>query len=98
MEGFGYDAKATVNIRLDKRRPLKTGKYPVKVELYFMGQKKRYEAKISISETEWEKMSAPKLKDEELKEKRIYIKNIEKLALDIIREQTTSKRRSTKTH
>ena len=86
MEGFRYDTKATVNIRLDKRRPLKSGKFPVKVEVYFMGQKKRYEAKISLSETEWEKMSAPKLKDEELKEKRIYIKNIEKKALDIVKD------------
>jgi len=86
MEGLMYDTKATVNIRLDKRRPLKTGKYPVKVEVYFMGQKKRYEARISLTETEWEKMSAPKLKDEELKEKRIYIKGIEKKALDIVKD------------
>ncbi len=86
MEGFKYDTKASVNIRLDKRRLLKTGKYPVKVEVYFMGQKKRYEAKISLTETEWEKMSAPKLKDEELKEKRVYIKNLEKKALDIVKD------------
>jgi site-specific recombinase XerD len=51
-----------------------------------MGQKRRYEAKISLTETEWEKMSAPKLKDKELKEKRVYIKGIEKKALDIVKD------------
>jgi integrase len=79
-----YDLTATVAMRLDTRRPLKTGRFPSKIDVYYQGRKKRYDTKISFSEEEWDKIASPKLKDETLKAKRTEIKAIEATANEIV--------------
>jgi site-specific recombinase XerD len=60
--------KPTANILLDTRRPLKSGKYPIKLTIYYLGQKVRYKLPIELSENEWEKINTSRLRDEALKE------------------------------
>jgi len=61
------EATISANIRLDKRRKRANGTYPVKLEVYFKGIKKRYDLKTYFSLEDWEKMNSPKLKDSDLK-------------------------------
>ena len=60
--------KPTATIFLDTRRALKTGKYPVKLTVYYLGLKKRYKLPIGLTEAEWEKINTSRLRDESLKE------------------------------
>lgn len=59
--------KPTANIFLDTRRPLKSGKYPTKLTVYYQGQKVRYKLPIKLSEVDWEKINSSRLRDESLK-------------------------------
>ncbi len=60
--------KPTANILLDTRRVLKSGKYPAKLTVYYLGEKKRYKLPIELSEGDWEKINSKRLRDEALKE------------------------------
>ncbi len=60
--------KPTANIFLDTRRSLKSGKYPIKLTVYYQGQKVRYNLPINLSEAEWKKIKSSRLRDESLKE------------------------------
>ncbi|MBN1186485.1 MAG: site-specific integrase [Bacteroidales bacterium] len=64
----------TANLFLDTRTKLKkTGKHPVKLTVYFTGEKKRYGLPYSFTEDEWKKLNAPKLRDNTLKESKIKL-------------------------
>jgi integrase len=60
--------KPTATLFLDTRRALRTGKYPVKLTIYYLGLKKRYKLPIGLTEDDWEKINTPRLRDESLKE------------------------------
>jgi len=60
--------KATVNLFLDTRRLKANNRYPVKITVYFLEDKRRYKTGYDLSKEEWEKMNGPKLKDNLLKE------------------------------
>jgi hypothetical protein len=75
----------TVNFLYDTRRELKNGECPVKLVVYYDGQKKRYDTKISLNREEWEKMNAPKLRDTTLKEKKAGLDTLKIKAADIIK-------------
>jgi hypothetical protein len=84
MEYMSFKAP-TVNFLYDTRRSLKDGKCPVKLVIYYDGQKKRYDTKISLTGEEWEKMNAPKLRDVALKEKKAGLGTLKVKAADIIK-------------
>ena len=84
MEYISFKAP-TVNFLFDTRRILKDGTCPVKLVIYFDRQKKRYDTKISLSEEEWEKINAPKLRDITLKEKKSGLEALKMKAMDILK-------------
>jgi integrase len=59
--------KPTVTLYFDNRNDKKKNIFPVKITIYFQGQKKRYNTNISITNDEWAKMSSDKLRDDQLK-------------------------------
>lgn len=59
--------KATASLFLDKRKEKKDGTYPIKLTIYRNPEKKRYSINLYISEADWDKIHAPRLKDEQLK-------------------------------
>ena len=75
----------TVNFLHDTRRTLKNGTCPVKLVIYYNGQKKRYDTQISLTEEEWEKMNAPKLRDATLKEKKTGLESLNIKAINNIK-------------
>jgi len=64
---------ATVNLFLDTRRLKANDKYPVKITVYFLEDKRRYKTGYDLSKEEWGKINAPKLKDNTLKEIRLRL-------------------------
>jgi len=61
-------------------RVLKDGFYPISLIIYFNGVKKRYRTGIVVIRDNWMKMNSPKLRDDDLKEKRSEIQNFLKKA------------------
>lgn len=61
-------SKPTANILLDKRRVLKSGKYPAKLTVYYLGNKKMYKLPIQLTEDDWKKINSQRLRDDTLKE------------------------------
>src|SRR6266498_3806387 len=76
--------KATVNLFFDTRNIKANGKYPVKLTVYFDGDKKRYKTNIDVTQDEWRKLKSPKLKDSKLKETKLTLQAIENRASKII--------------
>lgn len=58
----------TVNLFFDTRTQKKTGLYPVKLTIYFNGDKKRYHTNIDLTPTQWDKINGQNLRDESLKD------------------------------
>ena len=81
MEYISFRAP-TVTFLFDTRRILKDDTCPVKLVIYFDKQKKRYDTKISLTEEEWEKINAPKLRDVTLKEKKAGLETLKIKAAD----------------
>ena len=84
MEYISFKAP-TVNFLYDTRRILKDDTCPVKLVIYFDKQKKRYDTKISLTEEEWEKINAPKLRDISLKEKKAGLEVLKMKAMDMLK-------------
>jgi integrase/recombinase XerD len=63
---------ATVTRFLDSRRKKKGNhdKYPVKLTVYYQGQKKRYKTGVDLSLEDYNRLSQPNLRDDVLKAKR----------------------------
>lgn len=77
--------EATVNLFLDKRTLKANGKYPVKLTIYYLEDKKRYGTGIDMDEEAWNKINAPKLKDAALKEAKLRLDAIVQKASKIIK-------------
>jgi hypothetical protein len=75
--------KATASLFLDKRKEKKDGTYPIKLTIYRNPEKKRYSINLYINEADWDKIHAPRLKDEQLKTLKIkaygHVEKAEKL-------------------
>lgn len=67
-------ATPTTSLFLDTRRSLKDGSYPLKLTVYYLGQKKQYKTPFRLTEVEYQKIKGTNLRDIELKNKknRIY--------------------------
>ena len=76
--------KATVVLFLDKRRKKKDDRFPLKLTVYSSGDKKRYDLRIDFTESEWDKINGEKLRDEELKIKRMKLQSLITRANEII--------------
>ena len=61
-------SKVFVSFFLDASRPNTDGKCLVKLNIYQKPYKKRYATKFHLTKEEWDKLNAPKLRDEDLKE------------------------------
>jgi integrase len=61
------NTNATATLFLDTRRAKKDDVYPVKITLYFEGEKKRYKTGVDLSESDWTKLSKTNLRDDGLK-------------------------------
>ena len=61
-------SKPTANIYLDTRKELKNNKYPVKLNVYYLGKNRLFGLPIKLTKIEWEKINSPKLRDQNLKD------------------------------
>lgn len=59
--------KPTISLFLDQRRALDSGTYPIKITVYFEGDKRRYNTGISITVDDFNKMNSERLRDDNLK-------------------------------
>ena len=64
---------ATANLLYDKRFVKKNGKCPVKLTVYFDGQKQRYNINFNFTEDEWEKINQSNLRDDTLKKSKALL-------------------------
>ncbi len=80
---FFLSMKATTAIIIDKRRTLKSDKYPVKLRVTFNRKQKYYPADISLSPTQFESIFCNNPKSEQ-KKLRLKFDAIEQKALGII--------------
>lgn len=69
-------SEATINLLHDTRNIKTNGTYPVKLTVYYQQDKKRYATGIDLTEEDWSKINAPKLKDPILKEVRQRLDDI----------------------
>jgi integrase/recombinase XerD len=76
--------KATANLFLDTRKESSDNKFPVKLTIYFRPDKKRYGVAIDVTKDEWQKLNGKRLKDEDLKEKKIKLTAITSKANKIL--------------
>lgn len=60
----------TFTFFLDQRRELNGGYYPIKMTVYYLGDKKRYKTKFFATASEYEKIQSSKLRDESLKKQK----------------------------
>lgn len=61
-------SKPTANIYLDTRKELKNSKYPVKLNVYYLGKNRLFGLPIHLTEQDWEKINSPKLRDQKLRD------------------------------
>lgn len=62
------EQKVSINFFLDKSRPNADGACLIKMNIYCKPNKKRYATTFHVTEEDWAKLNGPKLRDEELKE------------------------------
>jgi len=77
-----------VNVIIDKRSQKSDGTYPVKIVVYHNQTNKRYspKRKISLNETDFDKINSPRLKQEEFVIIKTYLESEKVRALKIIKE------------
>lgn len=64
----------TANLYFDTRTKLiKTEKHPVKLTVYYLGEKKRYGLRKYFTKSEWKKINSPRLRETKLKEEKIKL-------------------------
>lgn len=62
--------KPTTSLFLDQRRIKKSNQYPVKLTVYYLGDKMRYNSNIAMTTDEWQMYNAKKVRNEDLKLKK----------------------------
>lgn len=66
--------KPTANLLFDTRTKIKkSSKHPVKLTVYYLGQKRRYKLPHYFTKEEWEKLNSPRLRDTQLKDERVKL-------------------------
>lgn len=75
----------SVNFILEGTKAKKDGTYPIKLNVYNKeaGQK-RYGTKLSVTKDGWEKLDAPRLRDDDLKELKTQLEGIRQKAVETI--------------
>jgi integrase/recombinase XerD len=76
--------KPTVRFLIEGTKPNKSGKFPIKLVVYFVKTSKKYGIKEYVTKDEWEKLSKPNLRDQNLKNLRLKLNAIEGKALELI--------------
>jgi len=74
----------TVNMFLDKRVSKKSGKFPLKLNIYCKPHNKLYKTDIDLTSDEWLKLNSERLRDENLKSVRIKISALKAKATKIL--------------
>ncbi len=77
-------SEATVNLLFDVRNKKASGKYPVKLTVYFLNSKKRYKTGIDLTQEGWNKINSSNLKDQMLKSAKLRLDALVSKASDII--------------
>lgn len=62
--------KASATLLLDTRRQKTNNKYPVKLTIYYNGQKERIKTNFEFTEQDWQKINGDKLRDDQLKQEK----------------------------
>jgi len=75
---------ATANLLFDKRVVKKNGKCPVKLTIYYLVQKRRYDINFEFTIEEWERIKQSKLRDNQLKMTRSLLYGVLERANKII--------------
>lgn len=60
-------SKPSATLFHDTRRSKEDSKYPVKLSVYFDGQKKRYKTGVDLSKEDWIRLYQANLRDDQLK-------------------------------
>jgi len=76
--------KPTTTLFFDNRIQKKDNTYPVKLTIYYNGQKKRYGLGVDLTENEWKKINGERLRDERLNEIKKELNVFLKKANDIL--------------
>ena len=59
--------EVSITLFFDTRRMKNDGTYPVKLNIYFEDEKRRYKTGFSLTESDWEKIIATNLRDDDLR-------------------------------
>jgi len=78
--------KPTATVFLDTRRAKQSGKYPVKLQVYFNGKSMAYATGIDATNEEWNRSKGDRIKDERIKELRLKKLAIVQAAESILQE------------
>lgn len=78
------NTNATINLFYDQRRPKKDGTFPIKVSVYYLGEKRRYNTIYSATPAEWTKINGTRLKDSSLKDLKSGLDKVKQEATAII--------------
>ena len=78
------NTNATINLFYDQRRPKKDGTFPIKVSVYYLGEKRRYNTIYSATPAEWTKINGTRLKDSSLKDLKSGLDKVKQEAAAII--------------
>lgn len=76
--------KPTVRFLIEGTKPNKSGKFPIKLVVYYLQASKKYGLKEYVSKDDWERLSKPNLRDQSLKTLKLKLNAIEKKALETI--------------
>ena len=79
-------SEATVNLFFDTRKVKVNGKFPVKITIYCLDDKRRYGTGYDLAPEEWGKLNSPKLKDASLKNIRLSLDVLVRKAAKVIEE------------
>lgn len=78
------NTSATINLFFDQRRAKKDGTYPVKLSVYYLGEKRRYNTLYSATPAEWVKINGARLKDASLKDLKSGLDKVKQDASSIL--------------
>ena len=80
--------KPTTSIVLDTRRIKENEKYPVKIRVTYLRERKYYRTGIDLTKDEWQKMNSLRLRDDRLKELKREAGTFLNKADDVIRDMS----------
>ncbi len=78
------NTSATITLFFDQRRAKKDNRYPIKISVYYQGEKRRYNTIYSAVPAEWIKVNGARLKDTSLKDLKAKLDKVKQDSLAII--------------